>query len=377
MFRISTLCCGVLFVASYAEAQTDQSTQAPAPAPAAEPTPFAVGPITFSGLVDAYYSLNFNHPASKNNVIRNFDVKANQFSLNMAKLSVEHTPDPVGFKLELAAGRAMDVFHATDPAGSEVVKHVFQAYVSLKPEKWKGIQLDFGKFVTSAGAEPTETHLNWNYSRSLLYANGPYYHMGARLSVPLSSYFTAGVQLVNGWNNVEDNNSGKTGGLTFGLTTSKLNIFHTYYFGNEKTDTVDGVKVDAPGMRHFWDTVVAVNPSGRISGTFNFDYGIDKNPLATDAHFYGFSAMARFAVNDMIQFSPRYDWYKDRDGFITGVAQTLQEFTFTGDVKLPKGFLMRAEYRRDWSSQPFFDHGNERANWMSQPTALVGMIAVF
>lgn len=32
--------------------------------------------------------------------------------------------------------------------------------------------MDFGKFYTSAGAELTETHLNWNYSRSLIYANG-------------------------------------------------------------------------------------------------------------------------------------------------------------------------------------------------------------
>src|SRR6186713_1870800 len=149
MSRSTTVCCSVLLLAAYAGAQTDPSAQAPAAPPA--PTPFAVGPITFSGLVDAYYSLNFNHPASKYNVIRNFDVKANQFSLNFAKLTMEHSADPVGFKFELAAGRAMDVFHATEPAGVEVYKHILQAYASVKPASWKGVQLDFGKFVTSAG----------------------------------------------------------------------------------------------------------------------------------------------------------------------------------------------------------------------------------
>jgi len=98
-------------------------TPPPDPAPAA-PSAWSAGPIDFSGLVDAYYSLNFNHPASRNNIIRNFDVKANQFSLNFAKLTMEHTPDPVGFKFELAAGRAMDVFHATQPGVTEVVKHI-------------------------------------------------------------------------------------------------------------------------------------------------------------------------------------------------------------------------------------------------------------
>src|SRR5688500_10673161 len=188
MLRIQRLIPAVLAVgASLATAQTP----APDPAaPAAAPSAWSAGPIDFSGLVDGYYSINCNHPASRNNIIRNFDVKANQFSLNFAKLTMEHAPDPVGFKFELAAGRAMDVFHATEPAGPEVVKHILQAYVSVKPEKWKGFQLDFGKFNTSAGAEVTETHLNWNYSRSLLYANGPYYHMGARVAMPVNQYFT-------------------------------------------------------------------------------------------------------------------------------------------------------------------------------------------
>ena len=39
----------------------------------------------------------------------------------------------------------MDIFHATEPAGVEVYKHLLQAYVSLKPTKWKGFEFDFGK----------------------------------------------------------------------------------------------------------------------------------------------------------------------------------------------------------------------------------------
>lgn len=363
-----------LFVAAPAFSQTPP---APEPAaPAAAPT-WSAGPIDFSGLVDGYYSLNFNHPASKNNVIRNFDVKANQFSLNFAKLTMEHGADPVGFKLELAVGRAMDVFHATEPAGVEVYKNLLQAYVSLKPTNMRGLQFDFGKFNTSAGAELTETHLNWNYSRALLYANGPYYHMGARAAIPVSQYWSVGAQLVNGWNNVEDNNSAKTVGLTSGFATSKFTWFNTYYVGNEKTDTVDGVKIKAPGLRHFYDTVIGLNPNGRVSGLINFDYGVDKNPLASDSKFYGVSLAARVLGNSVFALSPRYDWYKDRDGFITGRAKTLQEFTLTGDMKLKEGFLTRLEYRRDWSSVPFFDRGNQLANAKHQDTLLIGFIAYF
>jgi hypothetical protein len=351
---------------------------APAPAPTGQTNPSWIpGVLEFSGLVDGYYSLNFNHPASKNNALRNFDVKANQMSLNMVKLGIEHTPDPVGFKLDLAGGRAMDIFHLTEPAGGELLNYIMQAYVSFKPAKLKGFQFDFGKFVTSAGAEVTETHLNWNYSRSLLYANGPYYHFGARTTMPLNKYFTAGFQLINGWNNVEDNNSSKTYGFTGALTTSKVNWFNNYYFGNEKTDTVDGVKVKAPGLRHFYDTVVAVNPNGKVSALFNFDYGIDKNPLDGDSVFYGVSGATKFQLTPMFAISPRYDWYKDRDGFITATAQTIQEFTMTGDMKIADGLVARLEYRRDWSNVPFFDRGNEPGSSKSQSTLLVGFVAYF
>ena len=40
--------------------------------------------------------------------------------------------------------------------------------------------MDFGKFVTSAGAEVIEAKDNWNYSRSLLFVNAiPYLHRRA------------------------------------------------------------------------------------------------------------------------------------------------------------------------------------------------------
>jgi hypothetical protein len=343
--------------------------QQPQP-PASSPPAWSVGPIDFSGLVDGYYSFNFNHPATRNNNLRYFDAKANQASLNMAKLTTEHSADPAGFKLELIFGRAADLFHATEPAGIEVYKHLLQAYVIVKPAGWRGVQFDFGKFVTSAGAEVTETHLNWNYSRGLLYANGPFYHFGARLAVPVHSNFTLGYQLVNGWNNVEDNNSGKTQGFAAGLTTSRVNWFNNYYAGPEKTNTNEG-------WRHFYDTVFAINPNGRVNALLNFDYGHENNPGRRASKFYGVLGAVRVPLGERMAFSPRYEWYKDRDGLITGTAQTLQEITLTLEYRMQEGFLGRLEYRRDWSSHEFFDRGNETASQRNQDTLLIGFVVYF
>lgn len=352
---------------------------APAATPEATPT-WSIGPIDFSGLVDGYYSINTNHPASGVNQLYNFDVKPNQFSLNMAKLSMAHTADPVGFQVDFGFGRAFDIIHASEPNNApSILRNVEQAYVSLKPAKLKGLEIDLGQFVTSAGAEVIETNSNWNYSRSLLFAWAiPYYHFGIRTSFPVGKHFTGGVQLVNGWNNTEDNNSGKTLGLTDTITYTKFAWSNTYYGGPENAGT-------NTGWRHLYDTVLLLTPNSKFNAYLNFDYGQNTSPLSVDAgidptftsKWYGIAGALHFQPNSKWSFTPRLEWFKDRDGFSTGTAQDLKEFTLTGEYKVIQGFLARAEYRYDWSNQPFFDRGINPAAVKDQNVLAIGFVGFF
>jgi hypothetical protein len=347
--------------------------QTPAPAdppPDTAPKTWSAGPIDFSGLIDGYYTFNFNHPSSQSNTLRNFEMKANQFSLNMTKLTLSHAPDPVGFTLDLGWGRAWQVFHATDPAGTNVVQHIPQAYVSLKPKNWGGFQFDFGKFYTSAGAELTENNLTWTYGRGYLYTNGPYYHFGARITKPLSGNFTVGLQIVNGWNNVEDNNSGKTIGITTAWTGKKISWFNNYYTGPEKNGTNQG-------KRNFYDTVLNLNPSDRVNFYVNFDYGRENRAFDLDAaEWVALGVAAHFQTTKQTALTLRSENYNDRRGFITGQAQSLNSVTVTGEYKWMQGLLSRLEYRRDWSDKPYFERGFEGLH-KNQDTLTLGLVAFF
>lgn len=325
--------------------------------------------LKYSGLVDAYYSLGFNHPASQVNALRNFDAKANAVDLNYARVSLEKSAKPIGFRIDAGLGRATKLIHGAEEAG-EAFRYIQQIYVSLAPPKTGGLQFDFGKFNTSAGAEVTETHLNWNYSRSLLFANGPYYHFGLRATKPITKWFTAGAQLVNGWNNIKDNNGGKTVGLTAAFTGSKVSWFNNYYVGPEKARGLDG-------NRHFYDTVLNITARKDLAVLFNFDYGVDQAPRSRSARFYGFAAATKYSFARKFAVSPRVEWYNDRDAFITGAKQQLKEFTLTGEYMVRKGVLTRLEYRRDWSNQPFFERGANAGVWKNQDTVLLGIVAYF
>lgn len=334
--------------------------------------PWAVGPVQLSGTVDVYANYTPNHPGSRTLPYRNFDIRTNSLNLNMAELNLTMAPEPVGFTLTLGAGRAWDLFNFADTAnGFDNLRYVPQAYMSYKSAKLKGLQVDIGKFFTSAGAELTETYLGWNYSRSLAYANGPYYHFGVRATMPVTNNFTAGVQLVNGWNNVEDNNSGKTVGVTTALTFDKFSWFNTYYGGSE-TSAVNS------GFRHFYDTVVTYNPTEKVNFYALFDYGTEKRSTGFGSHdWITVGGAARFQLTDKIAISPRAEYYYDKDGFITGTTQKLKEFTITGEYKFVDGFLSRLEYRRDWSDRPVFERGMTTNATKNQDTVVLGLVMYF
>lgn len=370
---IAILSCMGAFLAA-----RDTGAQNP-PSPAA-PSVWSVGGIDFSGLVDGYYNFNANHPpnSSNGNQLRNFDYDANTFSLNMAKLTMSHDPDPVGFRVDLGFGKAFNQVLSSEPN----FKHLEQAYISWKPAKGKGFEADFGEFVTSAGAEVIETKDNWNYSRSLLFALAiPYYHVGLRTSMPLTKSFTGGIQIVNGWNNFSDNNSGKTIGLTGAYARPKYTLTATYYVGPENNST-------NKGYRNLLDTNLLLTPSPKISAYINYDYGQNRNAAPIDSqasnpqyrttdlsHWQGIAAAVHYQATSKVALTPRFEYFRDESGFSTGTVQNINEFTLTGEYKMPEGLLARLEYRRDDSDQPYFAKGSRTVH--AQSTLEAGVVAFF
>jgi hypothetical protein len=343
------------------------AAQAPA-APAAK-SPFTQGGMDFSFLFDGYVNGNFNHPDSGFNGLRNFDYRADTLHVNMGKITIDRAPAPVGFHLDVGFGQTFSAIHSTDRA-PQALKYFEQAYISVKPKSWHGLQVDAGEFVTSAGAEVIETNANWNYSRSILFSWAiPYYHFGIRTSFPVGPHFTGGVQVVQGWNNVYDNNSGKTVGLTGSYAWKKVTWSNVYYVGPEKSHTNKGV-------RQLYDTTVLVNANDNLSYYINFDYGRDKNIGEGASQWAGIAAATRYGFLKKFAVAGRVEYFNDMDGFSTGTVQTIKEFTLTGEYKPTAWLLSRLEFRQDFSNQYFFEKSGGAAS-KSQPTILFGLVAFF
>jgi hypothetical protein len=355
--------------ADQAPAPQAPAAQTPAPAPAPPPkSAFTQGGMDFSFLFDGYVNGSFNKPDSGFNQLRNFDVRANNAHVNMGKITIDRGPAPVGFHLDVGFGQTINMVGNADTRAPQGFRYFEQAYVDFKPKALHGLQIDVGKFVTSAGAEVIESNGNWNYSRSLLFSWAiPYFHFGVRTTFPVGQHFTGGVQVVQGWNNVYDNNSGKTVGLTGAYAWKKVTWSNNYYVGPEKSHTNDGI-------RHLYDTTVLINATDNTSYYINFDYGQDKNIGSGTSKWTGIAGAGRHALTKKFALAGRLEYFDDIDGFSTGVKQKIGEVTATGEYKFNSWLMTRLEFRNDWSNQPFFEKSGGRTS-KTQPTVLLGLIA--
>src|SRR5215831_18707926 len=159
-----------------------------------------------SGFVDGYYQYNFNNPVTRQSgPERTFDVFQNSFSLNLAELSFAKVPTADsrgGFRIDLDYGHTQDIVSPSDLVATNGLNNVGQAYLSYQADVGKGLQIDFGKFVTPVGYEVIKTKDDWNYSRSLLFTLAePFYHMGFRASYNVNDKIALAGFVVNGWNN--------------------------------------------------------------------------------------------------------------------------------------------------------------------------------
>ncbi|HYT73590.1 MAG TPA: porin [Vicinamibacterales bacterium] len=343
---------------------TAQTPSAAAPAPApdspAPPPPPPADPksdlATFfhgteiGGLIDAHYDW-FSTKTDGDAPYRNFDTRHDQFRVSMAQIWITKTPTAdsrAGFKAKLSVGPATTIVQSLEPGGSPaVLQNVEEGFISYLAPLGKGVQVDVGKFVTQHGAEVIEAKDNWNYSRSLLFALAiPYYHSGVRATYSPNAKVTLMGTVVNGWNNVVENNSAKTVGAQVAYKpTAALSLVQNYMTGPEQTN-------DNHDWRQLSDSTATLTVNPMLSLMTNYDYGTDVVAGAR-VRWQGVAGYARIQ-GKRIAFSPRLEWYDDPSGFTTGTTQTLKEVTTTLELKATDTFLWRIEYRSDLSDAAVF-----------------------
>lgn len=377
------ICILTLAVSAWAADVADQAPAQSAPAAATDskqPDPAAPPPAppakydgwVFSGLADAYTTWNGNHPPQGIQQLQNFDLHAGVPRFSFGKFTIDKSDKVIGVHLDVGVGETMRLIHAGDVAAQEHkgLRYAEQMYLIAKPTKLHGTEIDFGQFVTSAGAEVIESTSNFNYTRSLLFAWAiPYYHFGFKVTTPITKELTVGFQVVNAWNTVWGNNDFKNIGLTMALTKPKYTYSLNYYEGPNKLGTT-------AGKRNLVDTTLLLTPNSKFSAYINGDWGRDNRIGGGYDQWYGLAGAGRYQLTKIFALAGRAEFFNDPTGFSTGTKQVLKEGTATAEGKIGDHFVGRLEYRHDSSDHPFFAVGKSNNLSRGMNTVTLGLVAL-
>src|ERR1700690_495597 len=320
------------------------------------------------------YTYNFKNPDSQENDLRIFDHKANSFALDLAQIMF--TKDAplggIGYRLKLSVGETAKWIHSRGLGNADDEFDLTEAYITYLAPVGKGLKLQFGKFVTMHGAEVIEAKDDFNYSRSFLFNYAiPFTHTGISAGYTFSDQVNATLYLVNGWDNTDDNNRGKTGALSLSYTPiEQIGLVFNLMSGPEKDNSSDN--------RFLFDWVGTFKPIKNTTVIINTDYATEDHSAANGgtAKWYGIAGYVKYDFSDLCSTSVRAEYFNDKDGIrttvngVSGIPQKLKEITITPEFRVAKSIIVRPEYRHDWSDQMSFDSGNRK----SQDTIALGVM---
>lgn len=348
---------------------------------AGQEIPAWVQNIAVSGFVSASYVYNFDEPKGAGNTLRVFDTEPKGFQINNFELVVEKPVSEesrVGFRTDLHVGEDAEITGGvTTGLGSTTDElDLQQAYVEALLPIGNGLNVLFGKFTVLHGAEVTESQDNWNFSRSYLFGFAQALtHTGVRLSYPWSDWLSTSFGVNNGWDVVDDNNSGKTIEWQVAITPTEKSFFtFSGTYGPEQTN-------DNRDDRTLVDIVLGYNPTDQLSLMLNYDYGQEEDAAIEDMEngsWHGVAGYARYQFNDGYALAFRGEYFADFDGVRTGTGVgdiRLWALTLTNEFRLYQDLIARLEYRHDHASDSVFIDSSGAKN--TQDTIAVEVIYPF
>ena len=321
------------------EQAVDQTEEAAAESPAP----------SITGFVETAYHLLASDPDGQGSTsvpLRSYDAVRNSFLLHAAHLAVAHSfNDEVSATVEIDAGSDA-ALTASSPFGGSLFD-VQEAYATYKPSEFS---LTAGKFVTYAGIEVIEGPLNPTLTRGYLYGMAEAFtHTGLKAGYTSDGGVSIGVGIVNGWDNMVDENDWKTFIWRLGYSSDTFFGGFSGSYGPEGLDNEDNgrLSLDITG--------------GVISGDFtlNFqgNFGTEKdNAMSMDGSvesdsWFGLGVQPVYTSGQWT-FGGRIEWFANKYGTRTGYAGVIEDgsflnITLTPGVTLADHFTARLEYRID------------------------------
>jgi len=308
--------------------------------------------LTMSGYIDTAYS-HANRDIETGFSDRVFDSQNNTFLLHQVGLQLAKQPkEGFGGLVNITAGRDAGTMHSFD--ANESTFDVTQAYAQYASGAFTVIA---GKFTTLSGTEVLWSPSNANFSRSILFGAVPFTHTGVRGTYSSDKFsLTAGVN--NGWDQLRDQNKGKTLELGATLTPIKPVTVAASYYGGQEVGPVSGTtgRRDSFDLVGTWTVMEPLSFGLEYLNVKQKDAVFDGSGALAKGQYSGLAAYASYAFMPKLKGTLRVESFDDKDGmhFPAAGMTKYKEYTLTLAYLAADNFEVRGELRNDRANNAVF-----------------------
>ncbi|MGL4631178.1 MAG: porin [Leadbetterella sp.] len=304
-------------------------------------------PLKFNGYIDTYYFLNSLGTQSNlgaSGFERVFDQKANNFQIGLAQFKTTFTKDKLTAVMDLTFGNHGDLGNYGNkfsPLGTGIGTTglaIKQAFISYKLSS--KTTLTAGQYGTHIGYEVIDAPVNYNYSLSNMFANGPFYHTGVKLDIAASDKVGFMLGIVNGLDSKDDNNKGKGIQGQISLKPNSKTAIYLNYFGSDE-DAAE----DTTAFKNFYDLTATLQATDKVGLGVNAVYG-----TYLGESWYGAALYANAALSSKFSIGTRIEYFNNKQAaplVLGNAGANTLGLTLTGNLNISDNLKFKPEVRFD------------------------------
>jgi hypothetical protein len=339
------------------------------PPPAVNHLETALAGFKLTGFAQGSYSYSGHSVAGTTIVGRLYDRMQNRFMLNALAVVLDKPYDPAkfsaGFHTEVLVGQDATVIQSDGgtfnlgPQGD--IPHLYIA-LNVPTSSGNGLQFKVGRIPTLLGLEVIETYVNpnWSEGNQFIYVEN-FTGTGLSVETKFNNYVDVQLRVINGWDQVSDNNGRKSLMGRVGLYPNALTSLGLVgYWGPEQAGNNSANRYGFEGL--LWRKL------GKAAVWVQGDYGTEQAnaalPVPTqDAKWWAVGGWVTYDLSSSMGLALRGDYVNDKNGartsgaagFLPNTGQKFGSGTATLNIRAWPSAVVRPELRYDRSTLATFD----------------------
>lgn len=197
--------------------------------------------FTPSIMLDINYNYSFNRPIDNTVVGSTALARHNEMQLSALHLGGDFNYQNIRARVMTQFGTRTTVVPRNDYSPyrgqyqlANVYRHLSEAYAGIHFDKWYGINIDAGLFLSYIGLNSFYQAENWEYQASFTSDNTPWFFNGLRIQIHPSQNLKIEPWIINGWQSYGKFNTmpGLGANITY-IPNNALKLITNNYYGSD------------------------------------------------------------------------------------------------------------------------------------------------